>query len=69
MNQLIRKLQTRKNKKAQTALEYALVVGAITLVIIASWNKIGDSVQNAMEGKMAKEINDNLLNGNGSVQK
>ncbi len=69
MIRMIQKLQTRKNKKAQTALEYALVVGAITLVIMASWNVVGDKVKKAIEGKLSEDIQKNLIQGNATVPK
>jgi len=67
MNKLINKLQKRKGKKGQTALEYALVVGAITLVIMASWNVVGDKVKKAIEGKLSEDIQKNLIQGNATV--
>lgn len=67
MKRMIKKLQTRKNRKAQTALEYALVVGAITLVIMASWNVVGDKVKKAIEGKLSEDIQKNLIQGNATV--
>lgn len=56
-----------KNKKAQTALEYALVVGAISLVIMAAWNTVGDQVKSAIEGSILTDINKNLIDGNATV--
>jgi Flp pilus assembly pilin Flp len=67
MKRMIQKLKTRKNRKAQTALEYALVVGAITLVIMASWNVVGDKVKKAIEGKLSEDIQKNLIQGNATV--
>lgn len=66
---LLRKInQNRRNKKkAQTALEYALVVGAITLVIMAAWNTVGKDVQDSIRGKLASDIMDNLNKGNATV--
>jgi len=69
MTSLIKKLQQRKSKKGQTALEYALVVGAITLVIMASWNVVGDKVKKAIEGKLSEDIQKNLIQGNATVPK
>lgn len=60
-------LRKRKSKKAQTALEYALVVGAITLVIMAAWNTVGKDVQDSIRGKLASDIMDNLNKGNATI--
>ena len=57
-----------KNKKGQTALEYALVVAAVSLVIMAAWNTVGDKVQKAIRGDMLNTITDNLTKGNGSIK-
>lgn len=57
----------RKGKKAQTALEYALVVGAITLVVMAAWNTVGSSIQESIRGSLASDIMDNLNKGNATV--
>lgn len=69
MKHLIKKLRVKKSKKAQTALEYALVVGAITLVIMAAWNAIGKDVQTAMRGKLSQDIQKNLIDGNATQPK
>jgi Flp pilus assembly pilin Flp len=56
------------NKKGQTALEYALVVGAISLVIMAAWNVVGDNVQKAIKGTLNSRIQNNLIKGNDAVK-
>lgn len=63
----ITELKTKKSKKGQTALEYALVVGAISLVIMAAWNTVGDQVQNAVRNTLGQRIEDNLVKGNATV--
>lgn len=60
-------IKKRKASKAQTALEYALVVGAISLVIMAAWNTVGDQVKSAIEGSIARDIQRNLVDGNATV--
>lgn len=60
-------MKLRKKKKGQTALEYALVVGAISLVIMAAWNIVGVSVQESITGKLLTDINENLNSGNATV--
>jgi Flp pilus assembly pilin Flp len=65
MRNLIKKL--RKNTKGQTALEYALVVGAISLVIMTAWNVVGDQVKTAIETSLASDIQKNLVDGNAAV--
>ena len=64
------KLKTRKlNRKGQTALEYALVVAAVSLVIMVAWNQVGDSVQKAIKGNMLGIINDQLTKGNATIKR
>ena len=63
----LKKLSLKK-QKGQTALEYALVVAAISLVIMAAWNVVGDSVQQAIRGDMLDRINNNLTKGNATVR-
>jgi len=63
----ITELKKKKSKKGQTALEYALVVGAISLVIMAAWNTVGDQVQNAVRNTLGQRIEDNLVKGNATV--
>lgn len=58
-----------KNKKGQTALEYALVVAAVSLVIMAAWNVVGKSVKEAITGTMLSNINDQLTKGNATFKK
>lgn len=64
---LIRKI--RNKKKGQTALEYAMVVGAISLVILSAWNILGDQVRQSITGKLASDINDQLIKGNATIKK
>ena len=63
----VRKLLKAKGTRAQTALEYALVVGAISLVIMAAWNTVGVQVQQSIRGKLLTDINKNLTDGNATV--
>ena len=65
MRNLVKKIKS--NKKGQTALEYALVVGAISLVIMTAWNTVGNSVKDKIEGELLQEIEQNLVDGNASV--
>lgn len=58
----------RRKKKGQTALEYALVVGAISLVFMAAWNLVGRDVQDAITGSIRSDINDNLVKGNAAIR-
>lgn len=60
---MIKNIKSRK-KKAQTALEYAMVVGAISLVLLAAWNTVGKEVQALIEGKVRQEIVDQVGGGN-----
>ncbi len=65
---IIKRLATKKaNAKGQTALEYALVVVAISLVLMAAWNTVGDRVQGMIRGDMLKRIEDNMTKGNATV--
>lgn len=68
INQLRIKSQKKNQNKGQTALEYALVVGAISLTIMFGWNLIGKDVVEALKGDMRTTIKDNLLKGNGSIK-
>lgn len=61
------KIQSKK--KGQTALEYALVVAAISLVIMAAWNIVGKRVQDAIKGDMLNRITNNLTKGNDEVKR
>lgn len=68
MNLLKKKTLSKKRKnRAQTALEYALVVGGISLVVMAAWNYVGSSVQDSIRGKLLTDINKNLKEGNAAV--
>jgi Flp pilus assembly pilin Flp len=64
----MRSLKLNLKKKGQTALEYALVVGAISLVIMAAWNVVGDNVQKAIKGQLNSRIQNNLVKGNDAVK-
>jgi Flp pilus assembly pilin Flp len=65
----LNKILTRKTNRGQTALEYALVVGAISLVIMAAWNVVGDKVKSQISGVMLQRISDNLEKGNGTIKR
>jgi len=68
MKRMIRYLgKRRKSTKAQTALEYALVVGAISLVVMAAWNVVGIEVMEAIQGTLKDDIMGNINHGNHSV--
>ncbi len=62
-------LNLKLKKKGQTALEYALVVGAISLVIMAAWNFVGDNVQKAIKETLNGRIQNNLVKGNDAVKR
>lgn len=66
---VLNKLDIRKKIKGQTALEYALVVGAISLVIMAAWNVVGDRVKSNIQEVLLPRITDNLVKGNGTVKR
>ena len=55
-------------KKGQTALEYALVVGAISLVIMAAWNVVGKNVQDSIKGQLLNKISNQLEKGNDAIK-
>lgn len=63
----VAKFLNKKNAKGQTALEYALVVVAISLVLMAAWNVVGSKVQGMITGNMLKKIEDNMTKGNATV--
>lgn len=67
MRNLVIKLRNRKGAKGQTALEYALVVMAISLVLMAAWNVVGKRVQEMITGDMLGRITDNFKKGNATV--
>ncbi|TVQ79209.1 MAG: Flp family type IVb pilin [Bradymonadales bacterium] len=69
INGILNRLNRRKGLKAQTALEYALVVGAISLVLMFAWNQVGDTVRNAIMGDMQDRIEQNLTRGNATVER
>lgn len=60
-------LKKRKAIKGQTALEYALVVAAVSLVVMAAWNTVGKTVQTSIREEMLPRITDNLSKGNGTI--
>lgn len=62
-------LRTRKAKKGQTALEYALVVGAISLLLMSAWNIVGDSVKDMIQGEIKGRIEDNIKKGNATIRR
>jgi len=69
---MIKNLQTKLmkkklNKRGQTALEYALVVVAISLVLMAAWNVVGSRVSGLITGNMLNKISENLTKGNATV--
>jgi len=69
---MIKNLQTKLmkkklNKRGQTALEYALVVVAISLVLMAAWNVVGYRVSGLITGNMLNKISENLTKGNATV--
>lgn len=67
---MLRKLnRIAKNRKGQTALEYALVVGAISLVIMAAWNVVGSDVKDTIQGVVRGRIMDNLQKGNATIRR
>ena len=61
---IMKKLRSKLNKRGQTALEYALVVGAISLVIMTAWNFVGKDVQESIRGSILTDIKGNLDGGN-----
>lgn len=65
----MRKLNLKLKKKGQTALEYALVVGAISLVIMAAWNTVGKSVQESIRGQLLNKISNQLEKGNDAIKR
>lgn len=65
-NKMIQKIKGKKNK-AQTALEYALVVGAISLVLMAAWNVVGSQVNDAIRDTIGGRVMDNINKGNATV--
>lgn len=61
---IMKKLNKKLRKRGQTALEYALVVGAISLVIMTAWNIVGKDVRESIEGSILTDIKRNLDEGN-----
>lgn len=66
MKNILRKMRWSK-RKGQTALEYALVIGAISLVVMVAWNQIGGVVQDEMMNTIMPMIQDNLGQGNATA--
>jgi len=66
-NKLVAKYLKIKNSKGQTALEYALVVVAISLVLMAAWNVVGSKVQGMITGNMLNKIEEHMTKGNATV--
>jgi Flp pilus assembly pilin Flp len=64
---IIGKLKKSKSK-GQTALEYALVVTAISLVLMAAWNVFGDRVQQLITGSMLEKVEKQITKGNATVR-
>jgi Flp pilus assembly pilin Flp len=64
---MMRKIQ-RMRKKGQTALEYAMVVGAISLVLLSAWNIVGDEVRGLITGAIKTDISKQLQKGNATVR-
>jgi Flp pilus assembly pilin Flp len=67
MKLITRYLGKKRKRKAQTALEYALVVGAISLVVMAAWNVVGVEVKKAIETTLKDDVMKNIQHGNHSV--
>lgn len=44
-------------KRGQTAMEYAMIVGAISLVLMGAWSVFGASVKQKIEGFLTGEVN------------
>ncbi len=64
----MRKMNLKGKKKGQTALEYALVVGAVSLVIMAAWNTVGQKVQQSIRGQLLNKISNQLEKGNDAIK-
>lgn len=65
---MIQKMKKLK-RKGQTALEYAMVVGAISLVLLSAWNIVGDEVRGLITGAIKTDISKQLKQGNATVPK
>lgn len=63
---MIQKMKKLK-RKGQTALEYAMVVGAISLVLLSAWNIVGDEVRELITGAIKTDISKQLKQGNATV--
>lgn len=61
------KIQKRKTKRGQTALEYALVTVGVSLVMMAAWNTVGSKVKGLIEGSMLNKITQSMEKGNFTV--
>ncbi len=62
-------LKIKMKTKGQTALEYALVVAAISLVIMAAWNVVGDKVNQSIRKDVLQRVTDNLEKGNAAIRR
>jgi Flp pilus assembly pilin Flp len=58
-----------KKSKGQTALEYAMVTVAISLVLLGAWNVVGDRVKGIIQGQMLQGITNQLTKGNNAVSR
>jgi len=56
-----------KKNKGQTALEYAMVTVAVSLVLLAAWNTVGARVQQLIRGNMLGTIEKQMTGGNATV--
>lgn len=68
MNRFLKKIKGKKTK-GQTALEYALVTAAISLVLLFAWNVVGDRVKELITGDMLGNIENQLSKGNNAVRR
>ena len=59
----------KKKAKGQTALEYALVVAAISLVLMVAWNQVGDELQGLISGTMKDRLSEQISRGNSGVRR
>jgi len=58
-----------KKSRGQTALEYALVVAAISLVIMVAWNAVGQKVSDEIQTTILNRVSDQLEKGNSGVRR
>lgn len=58
-------LEIRKGlKKGQTAMEYALVAGAISLALMVAWTAFGKNIQGLISGYLNTSVSD-IIQGKG----